>query len=83
MSTIKQNDWLFEQLNDAEFAAEFLNTASEDDDPKTYFTALRKVIEARGLQVQAINAEDGVRIVGFKNERGKGDHCHIAGKELP
>jgi len=26
---------------------------------------------------------DGVRIVGFDNERGKGDHCHIDGKELP
>ena len=49
MSTIKHNDWLFEQLKDAEFAAEFLNAASEDDDPKTYLTALRKVVEARGL----------------------------------
>jgi DNA-binding phage protein len=36
MSTIKHNDWLFEQLKDAEFAAEFLNAASEDDDPKTH-----------------------------------------------
>jgi DNA-binding phage protein len=25
-----------------------LNAASEDDDPKTYLTALRKVVEARG-----------------------------------
>jgi len=24
---------------------------------------------------------DGVRIVGFDNERGKGDHCHVGGKE--
>lgn len=24
---------------------------------------------------------DGVRIVGFDNERGKGDHCHIGGRE--
>ena len=44
----KQDDWLFEQLKDANFAAEFLNVASEDDDPKTYLTALRKVVEARG-----------------------------------
>jgi len=28
MSTIKHNDWLFEQLKDAEFAAEYLNAAS-------------------------------------------------------
>ena len=48
MSTIKHKDWLFEQLKDAEFAAEYLNAASEDDDPKTYLTALRKVVEARG-----------------------------------
>ena len=24
---------------------------------------------------------DGVRIVGFDNERGKGDHCHVRGRE--
>lgn len=26
---------------------------------------------------------NGERIVGFDNERGKGDHCHIDGKEMP
>ncbi|MGL4488954.1 MAG: toxin-antitoxin system TumE family protein [Rhizobiaceae bacterium] len=26
---------------------------------------------------------DGERIVGFDNERGKGDHCHLDGVELP
>ena len=31
----KHDDWLFEQLKDAEFAAEYLNAAGEDDDPKT------------------------------------------------
>ena len=46
--TAQHDNWLFEQLKDAEFAAEFLNAASEDDDPKTYLTALRKVVEARG-----------------------------------
>ena len=25
---------------------------------------------------------DGNRIVGFDNERGKGDHCHLDGEEL-
>ena len=44
----KHDDWLFDQLQDAEFAAEFLNAAGEDDDPKTYLTALRKVVDARG-----------------------------------
>lgn len=26
---------------------------------------------------------DGARIVGFDNERGKGDHCHLDGVEHP
>jgi Family of unknown function (DUF6516) len=26
---------------------------------------------------------DGERIVGFDNERGKGDHCHLDGVECP
>jgi Family of unknown function (DUF6516) len=25
----------------------------------------------------------GKRIVGFDNERGKGDHCHLDGLEMP
>ena len=48
IATMKHDDWLFEQLKDAQFAAEFINAASEDDDPKTYLMALRKVVEARG-----------------------------------
>lgn len=24
----------------------------------------------------------GVRLVGFDNERGKGDHCHVGGREF-
>ena len=45
---VQHDHWLFEQLKDAQFAAEFLNAASEDDDPRTYLTALRKVVDARG-----------------------------------
>lgn len=26
---------------------------------------------------------DGRRLVGFDNERGKGDHCHLDGREHP
>jgi probable addiction module antidote protein len=49
MKTIVRHDeWLMAQLADAEFAAEYLNAASEDDDPRTYLTAMRKVVEARG-----------------------------------
>ena len=36
-----------------------------------------------GFKYRAVYVVDGVRIVGFDNERGKGDYCHIDGKELP
>ena len=36
-----------------------------------------------GYKYRAVYSLDGKRIVGFDNERGKGDHCHIAGRELP
>ena len=33
------------------------------------------------FKYRAAYAIDGVRVVGFDNERGKGDHCHIQGAE--
>ncbi len=36
-----------------------------------------------GYKYRAVYVVNGVRIVGFDNERGKGDHCHIDGKEVP
>ena len=36
-----------------------------------------------GYKYRAVYVVDGVRIVGFDNERGKGDHCHMDGIELP
>ena len=35
------------------------------------------------IKIDNIYVVDGVRIVGFDNERGKGDRCHIDGQELP
>ena len=35
------------------------------------------------FRYRAAYAIDGVRVVGFDNERGKGDHCHIQGSERP
>ena len=32
-----------------------------------------------GFKYRAACAIDGVRVVGFDNERGKGDHCHVQG----
>ena len=36
-----------------------------------------------GYKYRAAYSLNGVRIVGFDNERGKGDHCHLDGKEVP
>ncbi len=32
---------------------------------------------------RAVYVVDGIRMVGFDNERGKGDHCHLDGVEVP
>jgi len=32
-----------------------------------------------GFKRRAVYAKDGVRIVGFDNERGKGDDCRMGG----
>lgn len=34
-----------------------------------------------GFKYRAAYAIDGVRVVGFDNERGMGDHCHVRGAE--
>ena len=36
-----------------------------------------------GFKYRAAYAVDGVRVIGFDNERGKGDHCHLDGSERP
>lgn len=36
-----------------------------------------------GYKYRAVYAQDGVRVVGFDNERGKGDHGHLDGAEFP
>lgn len=33
------------------------------------------------FKYRAAYAVGGVRVVGFDNERGKGDHCHVGGAE--
>jgi hypothetical protein len=43
-------------------------------------------MELRGYPLykySAVYVVDGIRVVGFDNERGKGDHCHIDGMEIP
>jgi hypothetical protein len=36
-----------------------------------------------GFKYSLVYVVNGVRVVGYDNERGKGDHRHIAGQELP
>lgn len=36
-----------------------------------------------GLKYSLFYGRDGVRLVGYDNERGKGDHRHIGRREFP
>ena len=36
-----------------------------------------------GLKYRLIYVREGKRLVGYDNERGKGDHKHTADQELP
>lgn len=36
-----------------------------------------------GYKYRLYYGRDGKRIVGYDNERGKGDHCHLDGTEHP
>jgi hypothetical protein len=36
-----------------------------------------------GFKYRLVYVVDGGRVVGFDNQRGKGDHCHFDGKEFP
>ena len=49
MKKIKHNDWLYEQLREPGFAAEYLTAAAEDEEPVVFLRALRKVAEAQGM----------------------------------
>ena len=49
MNTVKHNEWLYEQLKDRDFAADYLTAAAEDDEPVVFLQALRKIAEAQGM----------------------------------
>jgi hypothetical protein len=38
---------------------------------------------SHGYKYRLAYVESGVRVVGFDNERGKGDHKHVGGEERP
>jgi hypothetical protein len=35
------------------------------------------------FKYRLVYVKNGQRVVGFDNERGKGDHCHLDGREFP
>jgi hypothetical protein len=37
---------------------------------------------AHGFKYRLVYVVDVARVVGFDNERGKGDHCHLDGQEF-
>lgn len=47
-AAVPHEDWLHGQLNDAEFAAEYLNAALVEGDQAAFMLALRDVARARG-----------------------------------
>jgi hypothetical protein len=36
-----------------------------------------------GYKYRLVHVRDGKRVVGYDNERGKGDHCHHGSREEP
>lgn len=58
---MKHDDWLFKQLKDAEFSAEYLNAARDNDDPETYLRALQQVaiLDEKALYVEEQQHENG------------------------
>ena len=48
--TVSHRERLIEELRaDPQLAAEYLNAAAEDNDPRVYLAALRTVAEAQGM----------------------------------
>ncbi|NBS75348.1 MAG: putative addiction module antidote protein [Betaproteobacteria bacterium] len=60
-------------MQSLQHAAEFLNAASEDDDPKTYLTALRKVVEARGGMATVAQKTDLSRETLYRTLSSRGN----------
>ena len=61
MKSVNHEQWLSKKLQNAKFAAEFINAASEEDDPRIYLSALRQVVEARG----------GIKVISEKTSLSK------------
>ena len=64
MSTVKHNDWLFEQLKDAEFAAEYLNALVSGTTYVIYGTFSSNVFTASSSTWVTSTAADALVVVG-------------------
>ena len=53
----RHDEWLYEQLKDPGFAAEYLTTAAEDEESVVFLQALRKVAEVQGMAMVAKRAK--------------------------
>ena len=60
-----QDEWLTEQLRDAELSAEYLNAALADGDQAAFMLALRNVAKARGGGVAAVARHAGMNRVAL------------------
>ena len=54
---IRHDEWLFEQLRDPGFAAEYLTAAADDEEPAVFLQSLRKVAEVQGMAKVAKRAK--------------------------
>ena len=57
---IDYQERLLKKLSDEEFAAEYLNQALVDEDPRMFLLALKNVVEAQGEDITALSKETNI-----------------------
>ena len=56
--TVSYKDFISEELQDPELAAEYLNTARAEDDPRLFLVALKHIVDAQGGMSQLADLAD-------------------------
>lgn len=72
-AAVPHEDWLREQLKDAEFAAEYLNAALVEGDQAAFMLALRDVARARGGITEVARRTGMNRVALTRALSGKGN----------
>lgn len=69
----------------AELITRFKDVTPEGDIIDLVVWRLSEPVPPSGhcYKYRLVFVRDGQRLIGFDNERGKGDHCHIDGEERP